>query len=161
IGICIVKQYTEIACPSCQRTLRVRTEYLGHRISCKSCNHLFRAEAPTEEKRGEGDAGEPSTILKSQIPNVKSEIPQPNVGSSNLGFGISDFRQGLTALEEHLQQLRNELAVRTKSHATAEQKLQEAHVDLVTHQEQARDLQARLVESTGQVVTLQHKLNEA
>jgi chromosome segregation ATPase len=41
-----VKQYLELACPNCQRSLRVRTEYLGKRIVCKHCQRQFTPVAP-------------------------------------------------------------------------------------------------------------------
>src|SRR5262245_9033695 len=40
----VVTQHVERSCPKCGRTLRVRPEFLGHRVVCKSCNHVFRAE---------------------------------------------------------------------------------------------------------------------
>ena len=43
--------HVRISCPNCCRELKGRSEYLGQRVRCKHCEHLFRsttAENPTE-----------------------------------------------------------------------------------------------------------------
>jgi chromosome segregation ATPase len=41
-----VSEFVYLTCPNCQRpNLKVRPEYLGQLLRCKSCNHKFRAEA--------------------------------------------------------------------------------------------------------------------
>ena len=34
--------YVEMACPKCQKVLRVRTEYLGQRVVCRHCQDGFK-----------------------------------------------------------------------------------------------------------------------
>ncbi|MCC6418789.1 MAG: hypothetical protein IT429_11185 [Gemmataceae bacterium] len=36
----------ESFCPSCKHPIRIRSEYLGKRIACKHCKHVFLAVAP-------------------------------------------------------------------------------------------------------------------
>ena len=43
--------HVRISCPNCSRELKGRSEYLGHRVRCKHCEHHFRptsADHPVE-----------------------------------------------------------------------------------------------------------------
>src|SRR4051794_32806863 len=37
-----------IPCPGCEHPLKVRTEYLGRKVTCKHCGKIFTAQAPPE-----------------------------------------------------------------------------------------------------------------
>jgi chromosome segregation ATPase len=41
-----VSQYTQVPCPNCQRSLRVRKEYSDKVIACKYCDHAFHPKLP-------------------------------------------------------------------------------------------------------------------
>ncbi len=41
-----MSSHMQIPCPNCQRSLKIRPEYLGHRVVCKYCEHQFIAQAP-------------------------------------------------------------------------------------------------------------------
>src|SRR5207245_220907 len=93
VGRISVAQYIESACPNCNRPVRIRTEYLGKRIACKSCDHTFKADA-------------------AQIPPAST--PQAAPEESPI------VNQQTASLEEELKQVRNELAVRTTEHVGIE-----------------------------------------
>src|SRR3954447_5907717 len=38
-----MSRYIPFTCPSCRRTLNVRTAYLGRSITCNHCDHSFHA----------------------------------------------------------------------------------------------------------------------
>ncbi len=41
-----MSQYTQVPCPNCQRSLRVRKEYSDKVIACKYCDHAFHPKLP-------------------------------------------------------------------------------------------------------------------
>lgn len=44
--------HVQIACPRCQHPLKIREEYLGHRVACKYCETKFTAELPDDSDSG-------------------------------------------------------------------------------------------------------------
>ncbi len=44
--------HIQIACPRCQHPLKIREEYLGHRVACKFCEHKFTAELTEDSDSG-------------------------------------------------------------------------------------------------------------
>jgi hypothetical protein len=77
-----------LACPHCQKPLRVRVDYLGQRIVCKSCQHAFRAEL---EDAAAGQATSPVAKLAP----VPLKVPD---------------QERMAELEAEVHQLRTELA---------------------------------------------------
>src|SRR5262245_66487225 len=71
-----------ISCPRCRRKLRLRAEYLGKKLHCTSCDHVFRAipeepaEAPVQELVVE--ASPPAAETAPAPPPTASE-PGPQV----------------------------------------------------------------------------------
>ena len=45
-----------IPCPNCRSNLRVGPAYIGHRVNCKRCAHLFRVEVD-DASRARGESG--------------------------------------------------------------------------------------------------------
>jgi 1-acyl-sn-glycerol-3-phosphate acyltransferase len=60
-----VSEHVWISCPRCHRgNLRIRAEFLGHRVRCKHCGHKFRAVDETVWAGSPGQsAGEEAAVL--------------------------------------------------------------------------------------------------
>lgn len=52
--------HLQIGCPSCQKTLKIRPAYLGHRVACKYCEHQFVPTADVPEAGPESSGDVPS-----------------------------------------------------------------------------------------------------
>lgn len=140
--------HIKIACPKCSHSLKVRSEYLGRRGSCKHCQAEFTLEAPPESAaqaakieptHGTGTAlwepkpsADPEQNLKLEVERLKRYISSLNKERTSLR---SDFEQAqtqlaklqpevarLASLEEELQSSRSDLAdAKTKAkHLAAE-----------------------------------------
>jgi predicted Zn finger-like uncharacterized protein len=57
-----------IACPSCQRTLRVPEELLGQSVKCPSCDHVFTAPESVEEEAPRRSAAPPEAVYEDEPP---------------------------------------------------------------------------------------------
>src|SRR5262245_31701858 len=112
-----VNTYIEFSCPGCHHALRVRTEYLGKRISCKYCSHVFQAVATT------GDVQ----------PTAAGPAAPPQADAA-----AEAARQQVASLETALQQARGELAERAATHADEARRASE---EIARLEEQVRALQ--------------------
>jgi chromosome segregation ATPase len=90
----------ELPCPNCQRNLRIRTEYVGKRIACKYCEHVFRPEAK--------DGHMPPPAAPAAAP------PAPDVAAQAA-------QQRIAQLQTELRKAQSDLADRTAEHGTAVQ----------------------------------------
>jgi DNA-directed RNA polymerase subunit RPC12/RpoP len=41
-----MQPYLQMKCPQCQKDLRVRSEYINRRVTCKHCQHTFMVTTP-------------------------------------------------------------------------------------------------------------------
>ncbi|MEO6809386.1 MAG: hypothetical protein ABI353_09790, partial [Isosphaeraceae bacterium] len=82
--------HLHIPCPQCQNALKVRREYLGRRVQCKHCTHIFEALDPAEPSL----AGEETSFEELLIRELDQD-PEPaqvevEVGQASLSRRDSD-----------------------------------------------------------------------
>src|SRR5579883_2191743 len=129
----------KVPCPNCNHNLRVKPEFVGRKIRCKYCDHRFRVTSqqelvpiprpaensrpvenvrpvenfrPVENVRPVENFGLLPTIADYSDPGIRHVSPEPS-------------RQRVEDLEKEIEQVRSELAARTREHTTAIQRLQE------------------------------------
>ena len=125
--------YTQVPCPSCQRVLRVRTEYSDKVIACNYCHHSFLPKLPIPcphcgevlhvriaylGQRIKCKHCEQTfrPLAEDAPPPEPPEIPAP--AGNRLEF---------VALEQQAERLRNDLAARTTEHEATLLQLRPVH----------------------------------
>src|SRR6516225_1473810 len=105
-----------MACPQCQTPLRVRTEYVGKRIACKTCDHTFRVEAPPDgaapppappAAAGEG-AGQEVQQLREELAARTSEHDRALQQLQEAQAELAGLRGQVHDLQNQLEQARAE-----------------------------------------------------
>ena len=115
-------QYIDSACPNCNKSVRIRTEYIGKRLVCTSCSHKFPATAP--------DGYSPPTAPTS---DAELEIA----------------RQRVAASEQEIATLRADLATRSADQIAALQKSQESLSEMSRLRDSVRENQHQLASVRG------------
>ena len=87
--------YFQFACPSCQKTLKVREENAGSKVRCPYCHSTLTIKAPRA-------GGEPGDVMAPSDSHVLSEGPTSEVFSdtsmwSASGTEVSMLRSGTYA----------------------------------------------------------------
>jgi ribosomal protein L37AE/L43A len=118
-----VSQYTQVPCPSCQRSLRVRKEYSGKVIACRYCDHAFYPKLPVQCPHCRKTLHVRIGYLGKRITckhcdhsfRTGPEDAPPADGADADPAVVTALRIArleVTALEEHAQRLRDDLAAR-------------------------------------------------
>ena len=128
-----MRDYLGTTCPSCQHRLRIRTEYIGHRIVCKYCQHRFRAEAP---------------------PAISPSVPSTDAVTVELRDSEAEkAKHGVLGLVQEIERLRTDIAERDSKLSALERQVHEA-------QEQSVRLQGDLDQSKQQAMRQGIELEE-
>ena len=135
-------RHVRITCPHCQRGgLRVRPEYLGRRVACKHCDHVFPARAAEDPGTGPSPDG-----------------PAPAEPAS--AAVIAEAGRRATALEGEIERVRAELATRSGKYATTRRKLHEVRVQLGQSEDRGHRLQEQLDGARGQLRSTSQQRDE-
>jgi chromosome segregation ATPase len=112
-----VTEYIPATCPNCQKVLRVRAAYVGHKIACNHCNHAFRVEAPPPSDSGDRQ-------------RLEAELQQARDDHAAAQLRLTELEGERSSLEKDLRETRAELE-RLNSALTAgrqeAEKLQSEH----------------------------------
>ncbi len=80
-------RHVHVTCPNCQRPdIRIRPEYVGRKVQCKHCNHIFRARLPaaaqdTVTVAENGEAARRSDLVETEVrADRRPELPARGVG---------------------------------------------------------------------------------
>ena len=130
-----------IACPHCQKSLRVRSEYLGKKVQCNQCGQTFTIATPgdgdlsTDESRGQPDTK--TAALKNELDAMKAEA----------------------------ESLRSQLSVLQAEDSRQNRKLETSEAAAETHRLDAEVLRGQLAEektgSAAEIASLRRELDEA
>jgi predicted nucleic acid-binding Zn-ribbon protein len=146
-----VKTYLEIPCPKCQRKLRIPTEYLGKRLSCKYCEHVFQPDVK--------DVPAAADSANQQLAQLQAELTARAAEHANALKDAQWARAEAARLQEQMQALalaaekvdarhRQEIEIReealAKFAAEVEQLQDSPREDADTQSQQAADECARL-----------------
>src|SRR5690242_2120598 len=118
-------QYFEMACPSCGKGLKIRTEYSGRRLACKHCDNTFIARDPA-------DASEPHI---SPWPDLASQENLPKIDGSR-----SDEHPAERQKDQEIARLRAELETRTRERDSAVRELADSKDGAVPLQATVQEL---------------------
>lgn len=76
-------------CPTCGRSLQVRVEYLGKRVTCKHCSGKFEAIDPSTMKL----PAESGISLLDRADELLESVALSSTKLSNSGIGGSEQRE--------------------------------------------------------------------
>jgi chromosome segregation ATPase len=152
-----VKIYLEIPCPKCQRKLRVPTEYLGKRLTCKYCEVLFKPEAkdaPAGAATVPADssaaaANQQITALQAQLQSVRAELAARVADLTNAVKDTQWARAEATRLQEEMQALANAADKVDSRHRLELENRQEQLAAVTAETERLRTLLAELESKQG------------
>lgn len=150
-----------ISCPKCWRKLRVRAQYVGKKLHCASCHHIFRPVSDTLDP-GATMLSMPSPLaepVQTAASSPASQPPEPSPASqppapaarpavaapARPPAPLPDGQQArINELQIRLHDMENSRAVLQANHGAALAALQQKEKDLGRLQELFRNLQHRL-----------------
>jgi chromosome segregation ATPase len=115
-----VSPYLQRNCPQCQKDLRVRAEYLNHRVICKHCQHTFTV---TGAPAASGEASPPQT--PGVAPRVEALEQELRHGQAALEAAQAELRTAVQQLEQREAQLEQARGRLQESEAVLEQARQQ------------------------------------
>ncbi len=131
-------QKVQIRCPNCQFDGRVRPDLINRRISCKRCNHIFRATVVE---------GESATVLH-PIVSDSAEFPQAN---QPLGLAQPLLPKSGSApavnFNQELEQIRADLGRSQEQHQDDIRQLRKALDQLIKYQDRVVELEEQLAKT--------------
>jgi chromosome segregation ATPase len=99
--------YLDLACPSCQKALRVRRQYIGQRVSCKYCNQPFKVTDPVAPPPAAPEASSAApqiAALEQQLQQLRADLSARNAEKEQLAQQVqlaqSEAAQTATRLHE-------------------------------------------------------------
>jgi chromosome segregation ATPase len=165
-----VPEKVEINCPGCERGLRVREEYLGHKLQCRYCGQSFIARRPATESsshvipwpeaalREMGVAPDAPEEASPQRP--AESVPLENL-SQPVGDGSGSERASISApapgAHEELERI-------TQERDDARRDLQRARVELSSIEDRVElfdELENRLKTAEAKASSRKTELREA
>jgi chromosome segregation ATPase len=146
-----VKTYVELACPGCQRSLRIRTEYLGGGIRCNHCQHVFKALARDGQVAAAAPvatpalaretARQPPAPFEAELRKAQAEIAGRTADHTRAAQEARQARDEAARLTEQLQTLRHQAdqtAARLQELQDTHTEALAAHGELVQRHEEAQ-----------------------
>jgi hypothetical protein len=79
-----------IACPECQKQVKVSDEHVGKKIRCKGCSHIFPVQAPGDAPRGAAKTAVPPGARKTQATGSAPAPPTPAADPEQTGYKFVD-----------------------------------------------------------------------
>lgn len=172
---CAVTNYTQVPCPNCQRSLRVRREYSGKVIACKYCEHAFHPKLPVECPHCHENLLVRIGYLGQRITckhcDQSFRAPRPEdaeyVASGDSAESMAALQKArleVAALEEQAERLRRDIDTRTSEQAQALKRIQEQAEEVAALRTQVTTLQGQLDQARidlQQASSLRGELDEA
>ncbi len=163
--------YTQVPCPSCQRVLRVRTEYSDKVIACNYCHHSFHPKLPVPCPHCGETLNVRIAYLGQRIkckhceqtfrPLAEDAPPPPALESASAPTGT---RLEFAALEQQAERLRNDLATQAAEHQTTLEQLRQAKDEAAQFREELNGVKAQLEQARAdleQAASLRGELDAA
>jgi myosin protein heavy chain len=155
-------EYLQIACPSCQRTLRVRKQYVGLTVACSHCGNNFPVEQPPEpsETGAPAERPAPQAVSETDHESYEKRIAELARALEEKESEVQQGRDERTLVTEQLQQRdaeRNRLGNQIKALTDELEQLREqAQVDAVLRDELA-DSGAEVERLRAQIQSLESR----
>jgi chromosome segregation ATPase len=139
-------EHVPIRCPRCRKSLRVRTDYLGRRVQCKSCGETFVAVQSAADEAPPSDRVSPPRSAETEA--LRSQLEQAR-------FELGESRRRIEALEAERDR-------QSQSHALAEKELQSLREQRETERaEWYETLDAERRDAVSERDRQRHELGEA
>src|SRR4051812_19963269 len=101
--------YLHMNCPRCQKELRVRSEYVNRRVTCKHCQHIFTVTGPPATSAAASPPATPNLAprveaLEQELRQSRAALEAAQVERRTAGQQLEQKREELEQVRAHLKE---------------------------------------------------------